>query len=84
MYTFMCNLLQFITYFNIGNYLGETTLYVCHRNINEITKKFKTESLVIFEWFESNYLKANSGKSQLIFATDDKLKISVGGSHICD
>ena len=44
--------------------------------MNDITKN-KSESLTIFEWFENKYLKANGGKSQVMWTTDDKLKINV-------
>ena len=44
--------------------------------------KFESESLILFEWFHDNYLKANSGKSHVMLTTDNKLKINVKGSPI--
>ena len=32
---------------------------------------------MLFEWFHDNYLNANSGKSQVMLTTDNKLKINV-------
>ena len=48
----------------------------------DLIKKLETESLTIFEWFQNNYLKASSRKSQVMLTIDDKLKISVGESLI--
>ena len=45
-----------------------------------ITKKPETESLTIFEWFENNYLKANSGRLPVTLTTYYRLKINVGGT----
>ena len=44
--------------------------------------KFESESLILFEWFHDNYLKANSGKSHVTLTTDNKLKINVKESPI--
>ena len=45
-------------------------------------RKLESESLILFEWFHDNYLKANSGKSYLMLKADNKLKINVKGSPI--
>ena len=45
-------------------------------------RKLKSESLILFEWFHDNYLKANSGKSHVMLTTDNKQKINVKGSPI--
>ena len=75
---------MFITDSNIANYADNTIPYVCNRNMNDITKNIETESLTIFEWFQINFFKANSGKSQVILTTCDKLKLYVRGSLMCN
>ena len=45
-------------------------------------RKLESESLIPFERFHDNYLKANSGKSHVLLTTDNKLKINVKGSPI--
>ena len=45
-------------------------------------RKLESESLILFEWFHDNYLKANSSKSHVMLTTDNKLKIIVKGSLI--
>ena len=49
---------------------------------NDAQRKLESESLILFEWFHDNYLKANSGKSHVMLTTDNKLKINVKGSPI--
>ena len=44
---------SFIADSNIANYEDDTTLYVCNRNMNDITKRLEIESLTISEWFEN-------------------------------
>ena len=45
-------------------------------------RKLESESLILFEWFRDSYLKANSGKSNIMLTKDNKLKINVKGSLI--
>ena len=47
-------------------------------------RKLESESLILFEWFHDNYLKANSGKSHVMLRTDNKLKINVKGIPTSD
>ena len=45
-------------------------------------RNLESESLILFEWFHDNYLKANSCKSHVMLTTDNKLRINVKGSPI--
>ena len=45
-------------------------------------RKSELESLILFEWFHDNYLKASSGKSHIMLTTDNKLKINTKDSLI--
>ena len=57
-------------------------LHMCVKKKNDAQRKLESESLILFEWFHDNYLKANSGKSHVMLTTDNKLKINVKGSPI--
>ena len=49
---------------NVANYADDTTLYVFEKKIHDMQRKLESESIILFEWFHVNYLKANnSGKS---------------------
>ena len=52
------------------------------KNLCDVQKNLESESLLLFEWSHDNYLKANSGKSNIMLTTDKKLKINVKGSSI--
>ena len=45
-------------------------------------RKSESESLILFELFRDNYLKASSGKSHIMLTTDNKLKINTKDSLI--
>ena len=67
---------------NVGNYSDDTTLYACEKKLYDVHRKLQFESLILFEWFHDNYLKANSDKIRVMLTTDDKQKINVKGSPI--
>ena len=57
-------------------------LYMRVKKLYDVQRKLESESLMLFEWFHDNYLKANSGKSDVMLTTDNKLKINVKGSPL--
>ena len=65
---------------NVANYADDTILYACEKKLHDVQRKLESESLILFEWFHDNYLKANSGKSHVMLRIDNKLKINVKGS----
>ena len=50
---------------NIINYAGGTTLYASEPNMDLVLSKLEKDTSTVFTWFQSNYSKANSGKSRL-------------------
>ena len=66
---------------NVANCVDDTTLYACEKNLYDVQRKLASESLILFEWFHDNYLKANS-EAHVMLTTDNKLKINVRGSPI--
>ena len=56
----MCDLFLFISGSNVVNYADDTTLYTCEKRLNDVQRKLESESLILFEGFHDNYLKANS------------------------
>ena len=57
-------------------------LYMRVKKLYDVQRKLESESLMLFEWFHDNYLKASSGKSDVMLTTDNKLKINVKGSPL--
>ena len=67
---------------NVANYADDTTLYACEKFFFDVQRMLESESLILFKWFRDNYLKANSGKYDVMLTTDNKLKINVMDSLI--
>ena len=67
---------------NVANYADDTTLNACEKKLYDVQRKLESESLILFEWFPDNYLKADSGKSHVMLTTDNKQKINVKGIPI--
>ena len=57
-------------------------LYMSVKKLYDVQRKLESESLMLFEWFHDNCLKASSGKSDVMLTTDNKLKINVKGSPL--
>ena len=79
---YICDLFLFMSESNVANYADDKTLYACEKKLYDVKIKFESESLILFEWFHDNYLKANSGKSYVMLTIDSKLKINVKSSPI--
>ena len=56
----------FMSESNVANYADDTTLYACEKKLYDVQRKFESGSLILFEWFQNNYLKVYSGKSHVI------------------
>ena len=63
---YMCDLFLFMSESNVANYADDTTLYACEKNLPGVERKLESESLILFNWFQDYYLKANSGKSHVM------------------
>ena len=51
---------------NVANYADDTILYAGEKNLPDVQRKLESESLILFDWFNDNYVKANSGKSHML------------------
>ena len=59
---------------NVANCVDDTTLYACEKKLYDAQRKLASESLILFEWFHDNYLKANS-EAHVMLTTDNKLNV---------
>ena len=74
----MCHLFLCYCESNIINYADDTTLYACEPNMELTLSKLEKGTSTVFIWFQNNYLKANSGKSDLLITSDNVQHINVG------
>ena len=47
---------------NACNYADDTTLYMCDRNLHNMTQNLEHDSALAIEWFNNNYMKLNEDK----------------------
>ena len=38
---------------NVANYVDDTTLYACEKNLYGVHRKLESQSLILFEWFHN-------------------------------
>ena len=53
---------------SICNYADDTTFHACDSDICSLIKRLEHDSLLGFEWFESNYMKLNEDKRHFIIS----------------
>ena len=67
----------FMSEANVASYVVIRLYMRVKKNLHDVQRKLESESLILFELFHDNYLKANSGKSQVMLTTgvivDNKL-----------
>ena len=51
---------------NVCNYANDTAFHACDSDICSLIKRSEHDSLLSVEWFESNYMKLNEDKCQVI------------------
>ena len=62
---------------NITNYADDTTPYVCGENIRVVISGLQSLAFRLFKWFESNHMKANPGKSNILLSNKKTEKVKI-------
>ena len=78
----MCDLYFVAESTDIASYADDTTPYVCLEDMDLIIEKLKVKANDIFQWFNENTMKANTGKCHLLITTNEERHISIGGQKI--
>ena len=52
----------------VCNFADETIFFPCYKDLKTLISRFKHDSHLAIEWFESNYMKVNQDKSYLLFS----------------
>ena len=53
---------------DVCNYADDTTFYACDQSLHDVVRKLEHDSLLAIEWFDSNYMKLNQDKCQLLIS----------------
>ena len=64
----MCDLFYFLEGLAVARYADDATLYSVNKTKNLVIKEIEHFSEVLFKWFDSNYMKINSGKNNRLFS----------------
>ena len=75
--TYMRDVFLFMSESKVANYANDTAPYACEKKLYHVQRKSESESLILFERFHDNYLKANNCKSPVMLTTGNKLKINI-------
>ena len=50
---------------NVCNFSGDTTFYVCDKDLNSLINRLEHDSNLVIQWFENNSMKLNQDKCHL-------------------
>ena len=67
---------------DIANYGDDNTPHIIDDNIDDLIKSFKEASSVLFQWFDNNLFRNNSGKCHLIISSYENVTVHVGEHEI--
>ena len=65
---YLNDLFMFVTDCKICNYSDDTTIYVCDANHKNVINRLESETLILSEWFQNNYMKLNGDKCHLMIS----------------
>ena len=61
----------------ICNYADDTTIYVCDDNHENVINKLESETPILSEWFQNNYMKLNGEKCHLMIFGEKTNDLSI-------
>jgi len=70
---------------DICNYADDTTIYACHKNIDNVIQSLESDSNVIIQWFTDNFMKLNTDKCHFMIlgkSSNQDVTVNVGSSII--
>ena len=79
---YICNLFLFVEEDNGTSYTDDTTPYSSGKNAATVLENIETKGKEVFNWFSTNYLKANPGKCQLLLTSKDEASIKIYDTDI--
>ena len=77
------DLFLFSVKFEIANYADDCTPYETDVQIEGVIQKLEQDSIVLFKWYENNYLKANPDKWHLLLNQHgENLTMKIGNATV--
>ena len=53
---------------NVCNYAGDTTFHACDMDLENLVRRLEHDSILVIEWFESNYMTLNHDKCHFLLS----------------
>ena len=79
---FICDMFYFLGDFEIANYADDSTPFSAKESHKKVVEELENSSSILFEWLQSNYMKANAEKSHLLLSGKTKLSANIDGNSI--
>ena len=73
----LCNLFYFLKNTDITSYADNKTPYPAEENRKIVINTIETLSQILFNWFNDNLMKANSGKNHLLISGTETTHVNI-------
>ena len=78
----LCDLFYFFEDLDIASYADDTTIHTVNEEKESFISALETSSSLLFGWFNSNYIKANSDKRHLMVSCTEATTAIIDGLPI--
>ena len=79
---YFCDLFYFLEDLDIASYADNTTILYGKRKKESVIRALETSSSLLFGWFNNNFMKANSDKSNLTMSCAESTTAMIDGLPI--
>ena len=79
---FLCDLFFIMNKTDFASYADDNTIYRTANSIDEAIQSLEHESMMLFQWFSDNQMKANVSKCHLLMSKMDEVTIRIGDTEI--
>ena len=79
---YLCDLFYFLEHLDNASYANDTTIYTVKENEESVINVLEVSLLPLFRWFNNNFMKANSDKSQLLLSCSEQSTALIDGFSI--
>ena len=79
---FICDVFYLLEDFDIANYEIDTTPYCAGKSAEFVANNLEQSSTILFEWFNNNYLKVNTGKGHILLSGNSRATATIDNSYI--
>ena len=75
-------MIYFLEDFDNENYVDDSTSYCAGKSTEFVVNNLEQSSEILFEWFNNNYIKVNTGKSHLLLSGNSRATATIDNRYI--